>query len=234
MLLLGCLSSWMSCRYDTRPTDNVLFICLFWQLTVRKQLCLDERKSHRFKQPLTQMQRAFSLPSAWHRYVVFISTTVFFFIHGNKSCESKPRLIPMFHLFIRLPWYLLPETPESVTSFFPLMEMCLLIWMCACVLTYMSLTSHALVHVSRRNAVCHACLMALSFTLSRMSTNYTTANLLTCLPAQQIKLLVPHFNQSHPQDLWCAPVKEAERCHVIRKTPLTEDLATRNWFPGVT
>lgn len=28
MLLLGCLSSPMSCRYDTRPTDKVLFICL--------------------------------------------------------------------------------------------------------------------------------------------------------------------------------------------------------------
>lgn len=117
---------------------------------------------------------------------------------------------------------------------FALTEMCLLIWMCACALTSMSLTSHVLVHVSRGNAVCHACLMALLFTLSSMSTNYTTANLLTCLPAQQIKLRVPHFNQSHPQDLWCAPVKEAERCSVIRKTPLTEDLATRNWFPGVT
>lgn len=60
------------------------------------------------------------------------------------------------------------------------------------------------------NAVCHACLIAVLFTSSSMTTNYTTANLSACLTAWQMELLVPHSNQSHPQDLWCAPVKQPE------------------------
>lgn len=231
MLLLGCLSSRMSCRYDARPTDNVLFICLLGSRLSENSFVWMKKKSHRFKQPLTQMQRPFSLP--------FCTTPLhgLYFYYGFLLYPWKQKLwiktSTNSHILFIYTLALIFIARDSRKRF-PLTEMCLLICMCACVLTYVSLTCHALVHVSRRNAVCHACLMALLFTLSRMSTNYTTANLLTCLPAQQIKLLVPHFNQSHPQDLWCAPVKEAERCHVIRKTPLTEDLATRNWFPGVT
>lgn len=56
----------------------------------------------------------------------------------------------------------------------------------------------------------HACLIAVLFTWSTMTVNYTTANLSACLTAWQMELLVPHFNQSHPQALWCALPKEAE------------------------
>lgn len=79
--------------------------------TKKKQLTDLNNHSRRRKE-------LFSLPSAWHRYMVFISTTGFFFIHGNKSYKSKPRPIPTFYLFICPLWYLLPETPESVSSFF--------------------------------------------------------------------------------------------------------------------
>ena len=40
-----------------------------------------------------------------------------------------------------------------------------------------------------------------------MTANYTTANLSACLTAWRMELLVPHFNQSHPRALWCAPPK---------------------------
>lgn len=68
------------------------------------------------------------------------------------------------------------------------------------------------------NAVRHACLIAVLFTWSGMTTNYTTANLSACVTAWQMELLVSHFNQSHPQALWCALPKEAEvLSYIIRK-----------------
>lgn len=71
------------------------------------------------------------------------------------------------------------------------------------------------------NAVRHACLIAILFTWSSMTANYTTANLSACLTAWQMELLVPHFNQSHLQALWCALPKEAEVLSYIIRKPRT-------------
>lgn len=68
------------------------------------------------------------------------------------------------------------------------------------------------------NSVHYACLIGALFTWSSMTVNYTKANLFACLTAWQMELLVPHFNQSHPQALWCELPKEAEvLSYIIRK-----------------